>query len=203
MARHVEEVAHAFECKKCSNAGDFFIRGAEGAVCLDCAGLGHLAFLPAGSAALTRRTAKACGKPLIVMQRNLRRARYERQGILAEPATIERAAAESLDDGDLPGRDEVAATIREQFPGCPVDRAEAIALHTVVRFGGRGRRRARRKVGTDVVCVAVAMSVLHMDTDYDELVRSGVDREAALAQVRAAVDRVLAAWRDGVALLDG
>ncbi|SEH47341.1 hypothetical protein SAMN04489835_0211 [Mycolicibacterium rutilum] len=202
--RHAKEASHALECAKCRSAGDVLLesRGSE-ALCLDCLELGHLQFLPAGSAPLTRRVVKASAEPIGVMRWNPRWSRFERQGILAEPAVIEAAARASLVDADVRGRDEVTAQIREQFPGCPVERAEAIALHTAVRFRGRGRwRRGLREVGPEEVRQAVEESVLHVDTDYDELVRSGVDRAAALAQVSGRLGNVLSAWRGGVTMLD-
>jgi hypothetical protein len=53
------------------------------------------------------------------------------------------------------------------------------------------------------VRLAVVASVRHVDTDYDTLLMSGVDRESARAQVRQHVDAIVNAWRDGVAMLDG
>ena len=98
---------------------------------------------------------------------------------------------------------EFAAAIREQFPGCPVDRAEAIALHAAARGSGRvGRSAAGRALDSDAVRLAVVASVRHVDTDYDALLMSGVDRESARAQVHDRVEDVVNAWRDGVAMLD-
>jgi hypothetical protein len=201
--RRAEEAPYAMECAKCGGTEEVLLRCKAGALCLDCAGLGHLEFLSAGSAALTRRAVKASRQPIVVMRMNMRRYRFERQGILAEPAAIEQAARESLNDVDVRGRDEIAAVIRDQFPGCPVDRAEAIALHTAARVRGRGRQRTTpREVGPDTVRLAVAASVLHVDTEYDGLLESGVDRKSARAQVNGRVESVLSAWRDGVAMLD-
>jgi hypothetical protein len=123
-------------------------------LCLDCADLGHLEFLPSGDAALTRRATKASRLSAVVVRWSTRRNRYERQGILAEAAAIEQAAQECLSDADVRARrrtgeqsrradqdvrfrSEFAAAICEQFPGCPVDRAEAIALHAAARGSGR------------------------------------------------------------------
>lgn len=201
--RHAREASYAEECAKCRGTGDVFVEGKAGALCPDCAGFGHLQFLPAGCAALTRRVVKASTEPVGVMRWNLRWHRFERQGILAEAAVIEAAARASLVDADVPGRDDIAAEIRAQFPGCPVDRAEAIALSMAVRFGGRGRwRRGAREVGPDDVRQAVEASVLHVDTDYDDLLMSGVDRIAARAQVSGRVEEILSAWRDGITMLD-
>jgi len=54
-------------------------------------------------------------------------------------------------------------------------------------------------VSADAIPVA---SVRHIDTDYNALLMSGVDRESARAQVRQRVEDVVNAWRDGVAMLD-
>jgi hypothetical protein len=150
----------------------------------------------------------------------MRRNRYERQGILAEPAAIEQAARECLSDADVRarrrGRDqshradqderfrgEFAAAIREQFPGCPVDRGEAIALHAAARGSGRvGRSAAGRALDPDAIRLAVVAPVRHVDTDYDALLMSGVDRDDARHRVRDRVDRILDAWRDGATDLD-
>jgi hypothetical protein len=212
---------NAWTCASCGDTGDFLRMDKAGALCLDCADLGHLEFLPSGDAALTRRATKASRLSAVVVRWSTRRNRYERQGILAEPAAIEQAAQECLSDADLRARrrtrdqsrradqdvhfrDEFAAAIREQFPGCPVDRAEAIALHAAARGSGRvGRSAAGRALDRDAVCLAVVASVRHVDTDYDALLMSGVDRESARAQVRSRVEDILKAWRDGVAMLDG
>ncbi|MCV7281729.1 DUF2293 domain-containing protein [Mycolicibacterium flavescens] len=202
--KHARESPHTFECAECHRTAEMLLqtRGSQ-SMCLDCLGIGHLQFLPAASAPLTRRAVRASQEPVVVMRWNTRWSRYERQGVLAEPAVIEAAARDSLVDADVPGRDEVAAVIREQFPGCPVERAEAIALHTAARLGGRGRqRRFVVKVAPDEVCEAVEASVLHVDTGYDDLLMSGADRDEARAQVADRVAAILSAWRDGVAMLD-
>jgi hypothetical protein len=191
-----------------------------GTLCLDCADLGHLEFLPSGDAALTRRATKASGLSAVVVRWSRRRNRYERQGILAEAAAIEQAALECLSDADVRARrrereqsrradhdvhfrGEFAAAIREQFPGCPVERAEAIAFHAAARGSGRvGRSAAGRALNPDAVCLAVVASVRHVDTDYDTLLMSGVDRESARRQVHQRVEDIVNAWRDGVAMLD-
>jgi hypothetical protein len=101
-------------------------------------------------------------------------------------------------------RDEFAAAIREQFPGCPVDRAEAIALHTAARSSRRFERRAtERALDLDAVLLAVTASVRHVDIDYDDLLMSGVDRESTRARVNKHVEDVVDAWREGVVMLDG
>jgi hypothetical protein len=217
---------NAWECERCGGTGNLLLKGKAGGVCLDCADLGHLEFLPSYDAGLTRRARKASRLSAVVVCWSTRRHHYgyERQGILAEPAAIEQAARECLADADVHTgcrprvrsrryvedrrfRGEFAAAIREQFPGCPVDRAEAIALHTAARTSGTsgraGRSAAGRALDRNAVLVAVTASVRHVDTDYDDLLMSGVDRESARVQVRQRVEDVVDAWRDGVVMLDG
>jgi hypothetical protein len=91
---------------------------------------------------------------------------------------------------------ELALAIREQFPGCPTDRSEAIAVHAATRNSGRiGRSAAGRALDPAAVRLAVIASVRHVDTDYDELLMSSVDRETARAQVWDRVEDVLSGWR--------
>lgn len=211
---------NAWTCDSCDEPGDLLLKDKTGALCLDCADLGHLEFLPSGDAALTRRARKASRLSAVVVRWSTRRKRYERQGVLVEPAAVEQAAQECLSDADARARrrerdqsrraeedeqfrGEFAAAIREQFPGCPAERAEAIAMHAAARGSGRvGRSAAGRSLDPDAVRLAVAASVRHLDTDYDHLLMSGYDRESARAQVYTRVEDMLAAWRDGVVQLD-
>jgi hypothetical protein len=52
------------------------------------------------------------------------------------------------------------------------------------------------------VRLAVVASVRHVDTDYDDLLMAGAERESGRAQVRSRVEDILNAWRDGAAPLD-
>ena len=141
------------------------------------------------------------------------RKRYERQGILAEPAAIEQAEAECLADSEIRERRrvrdvdrrahlderfvaELAAAVRSQLPRIPVERAERIARHAGERSSGRiGRTQAGRDLDPDTVRLAVVASVRHEDTDYDELLSIGVPRLEARERVRADIDRILAGWQ--------
>jgi hypothetical protein len=201
-------------CTSCGGTGDLLFMEDPGPLCLDCADLGHLEFLPSGDATLTRRAKKASQLSAVVVRWSRARKRYERQGILAEPEAIERAEEECLSDAEVRARrrereqartadedtrfqNEFAAAIRELFPGCPAGRAAAIARHAATRGSGRiGRSAAGRALDLDAVRLAVAASVRHLDTDYDELLMSGFDRETARDQVRQPVEEVLERWRD-------
>jgi hypothetical protein len=72
----------------------------RGALCLVCADLDHLEFLPSGDAAVTRRASKYSRLKAVVLQWSRTRQRYERQGILVEAEAIEQAEKECLADAD-------------------------------------------------------------------------------------------------------
>lgn len=199
-------------CASCAGTGNFLKMEDRGPLCVDCADLGHLVFLPSGDAALTRR-AKANSKlSAVVVRWSRSRRRYERQGILVEAEALERAEEQCLSDAEARARhrerdrvrresedakfqDEFAAAIGKLFPGCPAARAEAIARYAAMRGSGRiGRSAAGRALDPDAVHLAVVASVRHVDTAYDELLMSGVDRDEARDRVRDRVDDVLRAW---------
>jgi hypothetical protein len=205
----------AWACAACATQferGDFLTMDDAGPLCLGCADLGHLEFLPSGDTAMTRRARKASRLSAVVVQWSRTRKRYERQGILAERPAIEQAEAACLADGEARERrrsreaqrrsdaDErfvvdLAAAIRQQFPGCPPERAERIAQHAGARSSGRiGRTSAGRALDPEAVRMAVVASVRHADTTYDELLMSGVPRKVARDLVRDDIDRVLSAW---------
>jgi hypothetical protein len=202
-------------CTSCGGTGDLLLMEDPGPLCMDCADFGHLEFLPSGDATLTRRAKNASRLSAVVVRWSRTRKRYERQGILVEPEAIEQAEQQCLSDGEVRARrrerDEVrrgeadsrlaaefTAAILAQFPRCPPDRAEAIAHHAAMRGSGRiGRSAAGRALDPDAVWLAVAASVRHVNTDYDELLMSGVDRETARHRVRDRVEDVLNGWREG------
>jgi len=45
--------------------------------------------------------------------------------------------------------------------------------------------------------LAAVASIRHEDTDYDDLLESGVERAEARARVAPRVDQILDRWRDG------
>jgi len=185
----------------------------RGPVCMSCADLGHLVFLPSGDAALTRRARKHSRLSAVLVRFSRARKHYERQGVLVEEAAIEQAEAECLVDADARARRRerererrasedvdlqraLAMEITRLFPGCPTGRAEAIARHTGDRGSGRvGRTAAARALDPEAVTLAVVAAVRHGDTDYDDLLMTGVDRAEARERVRADVDQVLESWR--------
>src|SRR4026208_659622 len=76
---------------KCGECGEDLGRQAwitleekKGALCLACADLDDLVFLPTGDAALTRRARKHSVLSAVVLKFSRARGRYERQGLLVE-----------------------------------------------------------------------------------------------------------------------
>ncbi|MFG2130246.1 DUF2293 domain-containing protein [Streptomyces sp. NPDC048751] len=180
--------------------------------CLDCADLGHLVFLPRGDTALTRRSREESTLSAVVVRFNRRKGRYERQGVLVEEAGLARAEERCLEDAEARRRrrardarrraaqdarfaEVFAAEIRRLLPGCPEDRARAIAAHASVRGSGRvGRSAAGRALTEMAVVSAVVASVRHLDTPYDQLLMSGLPRHEARRRIAAGVEAVLRGW---------
>ena len=76
-----------------------FLRMEKGKpLCLECADLDHLVYLPRGDVALTRRSRKYSNLSAVVVRFSRSRKRYERQGLLVEPGALERAEEECLSD---------------------------------------------------------------------------------------------------------
>ncbi len=199
-------------CRDCGGTGDFLVMDGPGPLCLTCADLDHLVFLPAGDTALTRRATKASTLSAVVVRFSRSRKRYERQGILVEEPALEAAEASCLADAEVrerrreraaarqPLEDErfqarFAAGILEQFPGCPPERAASIARHAGRRGSGRvGRSGAGRAVDPEAVRLAVRASVRHQDTDYDLRLMRGESRIEARDGVELEVDSILRGW---------
>src|SRR5713101_6070267 len=80
------------------------LAGERGALCLACADLDHLVFLPSGDAALTRRSRKHSMLSAVVLKWSRARKRYERQGLLVEERALELAEDECLADADRRAR---------------------------------------------------------------------------------------------------
>ena len=203
-----------FTCSLCgSQDSGWLIMEDSGPVCMGCADMDHLVFLASGDAALTRRARAGSRLSAVVVRFSRARRRYERQGILVEEHALERAEQECLADEqarerrrvrdaerragkDLELSEQIAQEIVRLFPGCPLERARSIALHTSVRGSGRvGRSAAGRALDPTALELAVAAAVRHEDTRYDELLMRGVERELARTQVSDEVARVLDSWR--------
>ncbi len=181
-------------------------------LCLDCADLGHLEFLPSGNTALTRRATKHSPLRAVVVRWARARNRYERQGILVTPAAIEQAEAECLADEDRRARQReraaarrdvedreyeaaVAEKLRRMFPGCPAEETSRMAAWTCRKHSGRvGRSAAAREFDSQALRLAVIAHIRHAHTPYDELLMKHGDRQLARAEVRWAIEQVLTRW---------
>ncbi len=213
----VFDILRESKCAECGHellGGDFlFMEGAR-PLCLACADLDHLVYLPRGDTALTRRARKHSALSAVVVRFSRARKRYERQGVLIEEAALERAEAECYADAEERSarrkqaaivRDKqdqilaarMAESIRQMFPGCPAEEAWAIAAHTSVRGSGRvGRTAAGRELEKDALTAAVIAAIRHRHTRYDPLLMKGLGRMDARDAVRDEIDRVLERWRD-------
>ena len=70
-------------------------------LCLSCADLDPLNFLPSGDATLTRRARRHSRLSAVIVRFVRTRKRYERQGILLAPEAIEEAEKECFDNAEL------------------------------------------------------------------------------------------------------
>jgi len=212
----VFQVVRDTRCSECDAEmarNSFLLMEADKPLCLPCARLDDLEFLPSGEAALTRRAAKYSGRTAVVVRFSKTRGRYERQGILVEAAGLEKAEQECTadaneraaarargaaqrrkQDGELVAR--MTKQIADLFPGCPPRDAAAIAQHTAVRGSGRvGRTAAGRKLEEPALVLAVAAAVRHKHTKYDALLAGGMERSLARQQVAHQVHAIMEAWR--------
>jgi hypothetical protein len=184
----------------------------KGALCLACADLDHLVFLPPGNPALTRRARKHSTLTAVVLKWSRARKRYERQGLLVEAQGLEQAEGECLADEEARARrreretvrraeldhhyvERFAHRVRELFPGLPAGKETAIAEHACLKYSGRiGRSAAGKSLDEEAVRRAVVAHIRHTQTRYDELFARGDERWAARDQVEEEVSRVLAEW---------
>ena len=183
------------------------------AVCLSCADMDHLIFLPSGDAALTRRAGKYSTLSAVVLKWSRARKRYERQGLLVEESALQRAEQECLDDADVRARrnereaerraeldheyvSRFAERVRELFPHCPAGREQAIAEHACQKYSGRvGRSAQAKNLDEKSILLAVIAHIRHAGTNYDELLMQGLDRSLARNEVKDEIDKVLADWK--------
>ncbi len=184
----------------------------KGALCLACADLEHLVFLPSGEAALTTRARKHSALTAVVLKWSQARKRYERQGLLVQSEALERAEAECLEDSEARARrrereaerraeldrefvERFARRVRELYPRCPQGREMAIAEHACLKYSGRvGRSAAAKSLDVDAVRLAVIAHIRHQETPYDEILARGYDRFDARTAVENRVAQILDRW---------
>ena len=186
----------------------------KGALCLSCADLDHLVYLPSGNAALTRRARQHSTLSAVVLKWSKARKRYERQGILVEEPALRQAETECLADEqvraqrrqreadrraeqDLAYIKHFADRVSQVYPQCPVQTASAIAEHACAKYSGRvGRSAAAKAFDEQAIRLAVVAHVRHKQTSYDKLLANGWDRIAARFSVEETVQSVLTKWQE-------
>jgi hypothetical protein len=213
-----EKVSEEGNCSECGAEllqGNFLVMEKGRPLCLACADMDHLVFLPAGDTALSRRSRKHSQLSAVVVHYHRSRRRYERQGLLVTAEGLARAEQECAADVSKRARrrekavfirqaedrefvGEMVQAIASQYPGCPAHEAQAIARHTALRGSGRvGRSAAGRALEPQAIELAVRAHVRHAHTNYDALLMGGADRQDARALVRDRIDQVMAGWRRG------
>jgi hypothetical protein len=207
-------VKSEIKCRACGTKvgkNDFLQKKAKRWLCLACAGLAHLTFLPRGDVALTRRATKHSSLHAIVVRRV--RGRLERKGMLVEAEALQRATQECQADAPVREQARVKAAVRraiideryvreftkrlgQLFPGCPADERKSIAEHTCEKYSGRiGRSAAAVRFDAEAIRVAVHAHIRHNHTRYDELLKNGKTRKRARNAVHKAVKQVAERWR--------
>ncbi len=208
----VSEDGNCAECGEDLERGALLLMEKGKSLCLSCADMDHLVFLPAGDTALTRRARKHSTLAAVVVRFSRARKRYERQGLLVTERALAKAEAECV--ADAPQRAEarvrsaaraveddrefvreLTRAILERYPRCSAEEAKRIAAHAGLRSSGRvGRSAAGRALDPRAVDLAVQAHVRHEHTNYDELLMRGVERQEARGAVRDKIERVLANW---------
>lgn len=182
-------------------------------LCLNCADLDHLVFLPSGDAALTRRAGKYSKLSAVVVKWSKARKRYERQGLLVEEGALDKAGEECLNDADARllkrERDaekralidekfvkDFAENIRKNYPNIPKNLEKEIANHACMKYSGRvGRTQAAKKFDDDAIFLAVNARIRHTKTNYDELLSRGYGRKQARSLVEDDIQKFLQLWK--------
>lgn len=211
-----EKVSEEGKCSECGAElvrGDLLFMEKGQPLCLVCADLDHLVFLPSGDMALSRRARKHSSLSAVVVRFNRPRKRYERQGLLVAAEALDKAEEECAVDASERAAARKQAAIRRvdedrefvtgmttailgQFPACPADEARNIAAHTARRGSGRvGRSAAGRELNPQAIKLAVIAHIRHEHTNYDHLLMQGAARLEARTLVRDKIDQVLEKWR--------
>ena len=204
-------------CSECGEAlgshAWITLAGDRGVLCLTCADMDHLLFLPSGDVALTRRAKKNSRLHAVVLKWSRTRKRYERRGLLVEEHALEQAETECLADAEIreirrmreaEKRDstgkayvkEYAEQIRRRYPRLPPSLEIDIAEHACLKYSGRvGRSERAKRFDEESIALAVAAHVRHAKTEYDDLLMRGIDRHDARRLVRDKVGQILKQWR--------
>ena len=151
------------ECGAELGKGQFLRMEKDRPLCLSCADLDHLVFLPRGDSALTRRARKYSTLSPVVLRFSRPRKQYEREGVLVEEEALARAEQECVDDAEPRKLARARAAERRErmdeqygrtfgehvkrvFPSCPTRERDTIAEHACQKHSGRiGRSQAARQ----------------------------------------------------------
>lgn len=205
-------------CDECGEKLDHHawitLRHEKGALCLSCADLDQLVFLPSGNSALTRRSRNHSILCAVVLKWSRARKRYERQGLLVEEHALRQAEQECLDDHEFRERRRereverrvnldheyvqmFAKRVREIFPRCPSGREHTIAEHACLKYSGRiGRTAVAKHLAEQAIQLAVIAHIRHAETPYEHLLANGRDRWESRLQVEDKVNQILLLWRN-------
>jgi hypothetical protein len=204
------------KCSECGTElwqGDLLKKEGDRVLCLTCADLDHLVYLPRGDATLTRRASKYSSLQAVIVQFSRTRKRYERQGILVEEAALKKAEEECLSDVELRAHrrerdaerrkrldieylEEFARQIYDRYPSCPQEEATAIAGHACRKHSGRvGRSAAAKEFNSKAIDLAIVAHIRHNYTNYDELLILGWSRQEARNKITSEVQKMLKCWQ--------
>ena len=202
------------ECQEEIGSGELLaLTSNRKVLCLSCADLDHLVYLPAGDPALTRRARKHSRLSAIVLKFSKARKRNERQGVLVEEAALKLAEQECLADEEVRARRRVreaerrekedreyirqfSGAILDLYPKCPARTAKSIAEHACLKYSGRvGRSAAAKSFDVSAVRLAIVAHIRHAETQYDDLLMRGWDRYDARQHIADQVDSVLSKWQ--------
>ena len=188
------------------------VTSTERPLCMRCADLDHLVFLPSGDVALTRRAGKHSKLRVVVVRFSRTRKRYERQGLLVEEHALARAEMECASDEtqrelarqhaaarrvvlDAVHVAEFARLIALMFPCSPAEARTRIAEHACERYSGRvGRSAAAKQFDPDTIVLAVRAHIRHELTAYDDLLMRGISRLDARVAVAEMVETIARSW---------
>ena len=185
----------------------------RGALCLACADLDHLVFLPAGNTARrhdeprsTRPSPPSCWNGAAHANVTSGRACWWRRRLWpklkrnAWPTPMRGSGAARVKSSAAPKKTRsMWRALPRPSASCILPahlaREQVIAEHACRKYSGRvGRSAAAKKLDAEAVRLAVIAHVRHAETTYDQLLSQGYERRDARGEVEGQVARVLARW---------
>lgn len=202
-----------FECGKIQEIDDLItLDKRRNVICLTCADLDHLEFLPSGDHALTTRARKYSALSAVVLKYSRTRKRNERQGLLVETKALELAEKDCLADIEIRERrrkreairrarldreyiKKFASKTRDYYPSIPKGLENEIAEHACLKYSGRvGRSAEAKDFSKSAIILAARAHIRHNKTEYDSLLAAGSDRFDARSEVENDIDSILSEW---------